>query len=86
MGSGRDDRNQTAEAALQAARDQGLQWGPVVMTGPQRLISTPVQVALTSLQWGPVVMTGISARTKQDDREMVSRASIGSGRGDRNQD
>jgi len=38
------------------------------------------------LQWGPVVVTGISRIDRTEDREEIKTlASMGSGRGDRNQ-
>jgi len=56
-----------------------------VVTG----IRVPVQHAGTAvtdaLQWGPVVVTGIR-RIGDLFREQVNSASMGSGRGDRNQD
>ena len=60
-----------------------LQWGPVVVTGIRAMTYSSVQVAYT-LQWGPVVVTGI--RVSVIEHAMpVLRASMGSGRGDRNQ-
>jgi len=60
-----------------------LQWGPVVVTG----ISTArgvARCAWTGLQWGPVVVTGISPERGAGASPALP-ASMGSGRGDRNQ-
>jgi len=84
MGSGRGDRNQSGGWDVEVDRDKGLQWGPVVVTG----IRGPDERrgdARCVLQWGPVVVTGISA-DEVADAEVVAGASMGSGRGDRNQE
>ncbi len=83
MGSGRGDRNQQHVESYVHFLDELLQWGPVVVTG----ISGPSLLLLgacgTGLQWGPVVVTGISDDPRRDRRPRG--ASMGSGRGDRNQ-
>jgi len=60
-----------------------LQWGPVVVTGISRAyIGKTMQDPW--LQWGPVVVTGISVAAHGDGHPR-GPASMGSGRGDRNQ-
>jgi len=81
MGSGRGDRNQNGER-WDGRNVWVLQWGPVVVTGIRRVRRTHRQFPLT-LQWGPVVVTGISEDAVQAETELA--ASMGSGRGDRNQ-
>ena len=60
-----------------------LQGGPVVVTGIS-LACGGYLVRRDALQWGPVVVTGISVE-QQHRRLRVTVASMGSGRGDRNQ-
>jgi len=44
----------------------------------------PSEDSIEMLQWGPVVVTGIRYR-RRDGSEQILTASMGSGRGDRNQ-
>ncbi len=61
-----------------------LQWGPVVVTGIRRELFYGVELDWM-LQWGPVVVTGISRGHLGVLRRTGRDASMGSGRGDRNQ-
>jgi len=84
MGSGRGDRNQVASPQADAPRVRWLQWGPVVVTGIRPVSTCMARGRDVSLQWGPVVVTGISG---EDGFHLPGAvASMGSGRGDRNQD
>jgi len=60
-----------------------LQWGPVVVTRI-RWSKVPATPALCRLQWGPVVVTGIRGEAAERPH-CTNLASMGSGRGDRNQ-
>ena len=62
-----------------------LQWGPVVVTGIRALTANDTSLYATALQWGPVVVTGISRGHLGVLRRTGRDASMGSGRGDRNQ-
>jgi len=61
-----------------------LQWGPVVVTGIRVLQVITWGPVSDELQWGPVVVTGIRFRDGMW-RGPEMPASMGSGRGDRNQ-
>ena len=63
--------------------DARLQWGPVVVTGIS-WVEDNMQRGCPVLQWGPVVVTGISSDPEYQ-RSGSYCASMGSGRGDRNQ-
>jgi len=60
-----------------------LQWGPVVVTGIS-MCRHPTRVFGRGLQWGPVVVTGIRLKELLSIKSSQA-ASMGSGRGDRNQ-
>jgi len=63
-----------------------LQWGPVVVTGISGTGTAVTVKGTYPLQWGPVVVTGISWTTYMgNDCTSSVFASMGSGRGDRNQ-
>jgi len=85
MGSGRGDRNQDFVIETRKALTQLLQWGPVVVTGISRGRRTILLRPVHQLQWGPVVVTGIRGELRCPYYGAVFHASMGSGRGDRNQ-
>ena len=64
-------------------RCNSLQWGPVVVTGISTGRHHRVPAGWGRASMGPVVVTGISERIVQ--AEDAKQASMGSGRGDRNQ-
>jgi len=61
-----------------------LQWGPVVVTGIRVIAQRAEEADEIQLQWGPVVVTGIRRQSSRGLRQRRA-ASMGSGRGDRNQ-
>ena len=84
MGSGRGDRNQPTDDHPARQLQHRLQWGPVVVTGISDLDGADVLIRIGGLQWGPVVVTGIS-QAPPAALQLARAASMGSGRGDRNQ-
>jgi len=83
-GSGRGDRNQRIPTFLILFRSIPLQWGPVVVTGISGSQLSRYCSVRSALQWGPVVVTGIRGGVHRCLRPDLT-ASMGSGRGDRNQ-
>jgi len=83
MGSGRGDRNQSNPYSAMSVL-VGLQWGPVVVVTGIRITGKWNPGYASGLQWGPVVVTGIR-RLINARSALRKMASMGSGRGDRNQ-